>query len=202
MDFLSANREATSQMVARVDAFPWENKRAYASWLAQTYHYASQTVSLLSWLVSRTDCRKDASLHKSRVAHSDEEQGHDQWVTADLEALGFEISDFSEIPATRMLWEPQFSIRKSVEAVYGYTIVLEQLAIMRGEEIAGRVANLAETRCNRFLHGHSSADVDHVDRDLQNIAAFPETATTQVIENMLQTSEAYVFMLDSIERRL
>ncbi|MFT6435945.1 MAG: pyrroloquinoline quinone (PQQ) biosynthesis protein C [Candidatus Azotimanducaceae bacterium] len=202
MDFLEANGIAISSMVERVDRFPFENAEAYANWLAQVYHYASQTVSLLSWLVSRTDIRTHPELHNSRTVHTDEEKGHDQWLSNDIEALGFDLKSMEELPSTRMLWEPQFSVRKSVEAVYGYTIVLEQLAVLRGSKVASRVENLSTKNCNTFLKGHSDSDVGHVKRDLEVINNFEPSSRFAVINNMMQSAEAYNNMLDSIERRV
>jgi pyrroloquinoline quinone (PQQ) biosynthesis protein C len=101
-----------------------------------------------------------------------------------------------------MLWEPQFSVRKSVEAVYGYTIVLEQLAVLRGSKVASRVENLSTKNCNTFLKGHSDSDVGHVKRDLEVINNFEPSSRFAVINNMMQSAEAYNNMLDSIERRV
>jgi len=202
MDFNSANKVAITSMVERVDRFPFEKSEAYANWLAQVYHYASQTVSLLSWLVSRTDIRTHPDLHRSRTVHTDEEKGHDQWLSNDIKALGFDLASLEELPSTRLLWEPQFSIRKSVEAVYGYTIVLEQLAVLRGATVAARVENLANKRCNTFLRGHSASDVGHVNRDLEVINNFEPAVQQDLIKNMMQSAEAYNHMLDAIERRI
>lgn len=196
-----ANNTAMTITTGAVDAFPWHQKEAYAGWLAQTYYYSCHTVSLLSLMVARTDIRKEPVLHFARVEHSNEEIGHDQWVRADLNALGYDLDDMDELPETRMLWEPQFykCDRLGVESVYGYTIVLEQLSVMRGERLANCVTNLAEgIECDRFLRGHSSADVAHVEKDYERIRAFSADAQVRVAENMMQTAVAYSNMLEAV----
>ena len=197
----TANQEALSIAVSAIDAFAWDSKPAYANWVKQTLDYSCHTVSLLSLMVARTDIRVDPDLHRSRIVHTNEEIGHDQWAKDDIAALGFSLEDFPELPETRMLWEPQFfkCDRLSVEAVYGYTIVLEQLAVERGAQIADRVCQLAGgEKCNRFLSGHSVADIAHVAKDLKRIFAFPNFCHNDVIDNMHQTAIAYRNMLEAI----
>ncbi len=198
----TANKEALSIAVSALDAFTWDSKSAYANWVKQTLDYSCHTVSLLSLMVARTDIRVDSDMHRSRIVHTNEEIGHDEWAKDDIAALGFSPGDFPELPETRMLWEPQFfkCDRLSVEAVYGYTIILEQLAVERGAQIAEQVSQLADgEQCNRFLSGHSIADVEHVAKDLQRISAFPECCHQDVSDNMYQTGIAYRNMLEAIK---
>ena len=128
------NQVALAVVIKAVDEFPWADHAAYAGWLAQTYHYAAHTVSLLSFMAARTNIKKEPELHKARIVHSSEEAGHDKWLLADLAALGHSIDEFPELPETRAFWEPQFAKPDlyNVESVYGYTIILEQVAVHRG----------------------------------------------------------------------
>ena len=202
--FIESNRQALAIAVNAVDKFPWKNKEAYAKWLTQTFHYASQTISLLSLMVARTNIKDDPELHYSRVQHLKEEIGHEEWVRKDLSALGFNLEDFPELSATRWLWVPQFYYcDRSVEQVYGYTILLEQLAVERGAIVASKIKDLAGgKRCDRFLTGHDEADVKHVERDLQKIAKFQSVNQEALITNMFDTAKAYELMLSDIVRSL
>lgn len=196
------NERALALAARAIDEFPWREPKAYAGWLAQTYHYAAWTVSLLSLMTARTNIKREPKLHKARIVHSNEEIGHDQWLVDDLAALGYAPGDFPELPATRMFWEPQFAKPDlyNVEAIYGYTIILEQLSVIRGPFITNEVSgNAGGKKCDRFIASHSTLDVDHVDRDLKVILAFPEECHPEIADNMHQTAVGYQFMLNSIK---
>lgn len=201
-DIQLENERALQVALDAIDRFPWHQPKAYAGWLAQTYHYAAWTVSLLSLMAARTNIKLQPDMHRARLVHSNEEVGHDQWLRDDLAALGYDLADFPELPVTRMFWEPQFAKPDlyGVESIYGYTIILEQLATLRGDYITQRVKGLAgDRKCDRFISAHSTEDIGHVDKDMALIRKFPPALLPSVADNMLQTAVGYSRMLETIE---
>ena len=188
-------------MSAAVDRFPWTQKRMYANYLAQTYHYTSHSVRLLGAMLARTPV-EDKGLYDYLVRHIKEENHHEQLALADLRALGHDPGDFEELPACRMLWEPQYYKIEhvGVPAVFGYILMLEMLAVERGPQVAATVsAGHAPARCDRFLKVHGDDDVEHTRRGFDYMETLGREHRQPILRNMVQTAQAYANMLTAIQ---
>src|SRR4051812_18758279 len=116
-------------MGASADLYPWHDPYAYGLYLAQTYFYVCHSTRLLAFSagIMKTP---DTPFHRRFLEHASEEKGHEMMLLNDLAKLGFKITDFTEMPETRMFWEPQFYKIQHNDplSVMGYIIALEAIA--------------------------------------------------------------------------
>lgn len=198
--FQQFSRPILNRLIGKVDRFPWQNRRLYGNYLAQTYYYTSHSVRLLGLMLSKTPVENGA-LYNYLVRHIKEENHHEQLALSDLRDLGFGIEEFPELDATRMLWEPQYyKISEiGVPAAFGYVMMLELLAVERAPWIASQVEGLANSgKCNRFMEVHGKEDVSHVERGFTQMESFEAAFHEPIRKNMSQTAAAFGFMLDII----
>ena len=123
--------------------YPWENKRAYAEFLAQTYYYICHSTRLLAASAARFS-QEDQGMHKRFLLHTDEENSHELLALRDLQKLGFSIKDFPEMAQTRILYEVQYYKVEHCDpaALMGYILALETLA---GKDFCADVPKCAKT---------------------------------------------------------
>jgi thiaminase len=193
------------QLSLATDRFPWEERRAYADWLAQTYHYVCHSTRLLAAAAARfpyTD--RGNVLHHRFAAHMAEEKKHELLCVHDLKRLGTSLDAHVEHHTTRAFYEPQyFKIEHQAPiALFGYILPLEAIGPATGHSIVARVAKAYGERCDSFLRVHSEEDVSHLDKALEMLRELPEHEQTLVEANMRQTTFGYVAMLNDIRRQL
>src|SRR5215211_402825 len=87
------------QIAAAYTDFPWEDRRVYGNWTAQTYFYVRHATRLLALAAARCPLA-DEELHKTFLQAIREEQDHELLALHDLQFLGFRPSDFGELPET------------------------------------------------------------------------------------------------------
>lgn len=198
--FQQFSRQLLDDMVEKVDRFPWRNQRAYGNYLAQTYYYTSHSVRLLGLMLAKTPV-ENAGLYDYLVRHIKEENHHEQLALSDLHDLGFDIKEFPELGATRMLWEPQYyKISEiGVPVAFGYIMMLELLAVERASWIASQVKGLGGSgKCNRFMEVHGKEDVAHIERGFIQMQSLEASFHEPIKKNMSQTAVACGLMLSTI----
>ena len=182
-------------MEEAVDAFSFEDRRAYANYLAQTYYYTSHSVPLLGAMIARTPT--GGALFDYCVNAVKEELHHEKLAHADLVLLGFELEEFPELSSCRCLWEPQFYKveHRGAEVVAGYIFMLESLAVTRGRQMRDRAGSNGGTS---FFAVHAAKDEEHARTVAKQIAAFGDAHQGLVMENMRQTAFSYIARLREI----
>ena len=197
--------QCVDQLNVAIDRFPWEDKRAYADWLAQTYYYVSHTTRLLAASAARFEyTERGNALHHRFATHMAEEKKHELLCIHDMKRVGAAIDDYPEHESTRAFYEPQyFKIEHQAPiALFGYILPLEAIGPATGHSIVARVAKAYGERCDSFLRVHSEEDVSHLDKALEMLRELPEHEQTLVEANMRQTTFGYVAMLNDIRRQL
>jgi thiaminase len=100
--------ECVADLSAATDQFPWEERAAYADWLAQTYYYVRHTTRLIACAAARFPLdERGNSLHHRFATHMGEEKKHEQLAVHDLRQIGAAIEDLPEHASTRMFYESQ-----------------------------------------------------------------------------------------------
>lgn len=197
--------ECTRELSLALDRFPWEARRAYADWLAQTYYYVRHSTRLLAAGAARLPYTDEGNgLHHRFAAHMAEEKKHELLCVHDIARLGESIDGYSELPATRMFYEPQyFKIEhESPLELFGYILPLEAIGPASGGRLIEAVTKAHGARCASFLKVHTEEDVTHLDKALALVDSFGAVEKARLEENMRQTTYAYAAMLGSIRRRL
>ena len=182
-----------------LQAFPFDSKEAYGNLMAQTYYFTSHSVRLLGLALSRTSVN-DKEFFKYFSSHIKEEENHEKLALADVNALGFDIKQFPELPICRMLWEPQYYKVNYIGApvLLGYILVLESVALNFASDMATKAKRLDSSTVNRFMKVHGEEDVAHVAMGFDVLNAMDSSLEKDVKNNMDQTAWGYATMLNLI----
>src|SRR3989338_1125178 len=152
-------------MSVALKKIPWEDSRAYAQFLAQTYYYICHSTRLLAASAALFSYQNKA-LHKRFLHHIDEENAHELLALRDLQKLGYKISDFPELPETKALYEAQYFKIEHYDpsALMGYILALETMACKDFKWMKEKVTELYGKECAKFIQVHADEDPDHVDK--------------------------------------
>lgn len=185
----------------KVLAFPWEDKLAYANWLAQTSYYVAHTTTFIC-LVAAKFGPKDRDGHAHALHHLSEERGHDQMVRRDLESLGFSLDDFPEMQETALFYQNQYYMieNEGVFAHMGYSLFLEGLASLHGPELNRRVQAAHGKKAGVFLSAHANLDEDHYKEGLAQFHKLSEADARSIAKNLEQSAWLYGQILERCVR--
>jgi pyrroloquinoline quinone (PQQ) biosynthesis protein C len=179
-DWTSALEHEARMLVEELDAHPMAQRlfngtidtQGYARWLAQTYHYVRWTTPLLSMAGERMmKLGRHPALAGLLLQKASEEQGHEQWLLADLRRLGWtpgQVNRTVRSPAVAayVAWNRFTAVDGAPVAFLGTSYVLEYLSVHRARMAADRlVARGAIPNIHKaitFLRGHADADAEHV----------------------------------------
>jgi len=192
------------RLAPEVEAFPWEDRAAYADWLAQTYYYVCHSTRLLATAAGRFELdERGNALHRRFGDHLHEEKKHELLAIHDARELGESIGDYPELPVTRMFYEPQYYKIEHLQPVtiFGYILALEAVGPRFGKPLAARIARAFGDKCTSFLRLHSEEDVEHLDKALRMIEATTESERRLVEDNLRQTLYGYGAILAQIRSR-
>jgi hypothetical protein len=185
------------------DGFPWEDRRAYADWLAQTYYYVRHTTRLLAAAASRfaLDERGNA-VHHRFAAHMGEEKKHELLAIHDLKQLNASIERFPEHASTRMFYEPQYYKIEHLGPMvpFGYILPLEAIGPACGKRVIERITGVHGPKCVSFVRLHSDEDPDHLQKAIHAIEDVSAVERAHIEDNMRQTTFAYGVILSDIKR--
>jgi hypothetical protein len=177
--------------------FPWEDRRAYGDWLAQTYYYVRHSTRLLAAAAARFPFDElGDKLHVRSIAHMAEEKRHELLAAADLRRLDLRLESFPERDATRMFWQSQYYQieRVSPYSLFGYILALEAMSAKHGPAALARV-RAAHGQADSFLRLHAEDDVDHVEKAIAMVEQFDHAAIDSVRANLFQSTTAYLGLL-------
>jgi thiaminase len=195
--------DCVTEMSRGLTAFPWEERRAYADWLAQTYYYVCHSTRLLAAAAARfpIDERGNA-LHHRFATHMSEEKKHELLAVHDILALDERIESFSEHPATRMFYESQYYKIEHLGpfSLFGYILPLEAIGPAQGKQIADKVTAAHGPKCASFVRLHTDEDVSHLNKALAIVGTLDSADKRRVEANMHQTTYGYVAILECIAR--
>jgi hypothetical protein len=179
--------------------FPWDNARAYAQFLAQTYHYICHSTRLLGLCASRIGVDRE-KLHNRFLRHAAEERGHHLLAERDVRRLGFSLHAMPELPMTAALYETQYYRAEHVgpTAIFGYILALEGIGVVHGGRIyeAARMHHTEEACA--FIKLHATEDPGHLESAFAAIAALTEAERETVAGNLRFTRRLYLGFLQAI----
>lgn len=141
----------------------------YLDFLAQAYHHVRHTCPLLGLALSRLGVN-DAAYRDALLAYLDEEKGHEDWILADIAALGGDAEAVrlgeARLPCRVMVSHAYaLIVRTDPHCLLGMVHVLEgmsvALAIDAAEAIRLRLPEGA-TGGLSYLKSHGALDQGHV----------------------------------------
>lgn len=188
--------EMMPQLGEAVHTFPWEKPEAYAQWLGQTYYFANITTRLLTLASARMSLEQQ-NLHIRFIDHAKEERGHEKMLINDLKAIGHKIDQITELPATAALYQSQFYWieHQNPMAFFGYIIMLEGLGADHGFHMYTEAKKHHGEKAAVFLKVHSTEDIDHVNKAMQQIEDLDPKTEALVVENFRLAASFYLEMM-------
>jgi pyrroloquinoline quinone (PQQ) biosynthesis protein C len=180
VDLLTALETESRALLHQLDVHPRARQlfegtldaTAYAHFLVQTYHYVRWTKPLLELAGRRmVETGRHPALASLLLQKAREETGHERWLLADLQQLGWSAEAVNQAPMCTAVeayvgWNRFTAEEGSPLAFLGTAYVLEALAADHAGEAA---RNLQERsgipgiqRAVTFLRGHGAADEGHV----------------------------------------
>lgn len=187
-------------MVSALRTYPWHDRRAYADYLVQTHGYASHSVPLLNHARNFLGA-EDHELRERFKVHGTEETGHEELARGDVKALGFSVTDFTERPETRALWQPQYAWGEEDGAtLLGYIVALERCAAEVCSHLFRVVSTAHGPKAARFLEVHAEVDCGHAEIAQAQIDTLADARRRRAEQNARDTEAAYVAMIQALKR--
>lgn len=181
--------------------FPWQDKKAYAIFLAQVYHFVKHSSRIMSTVAAHLPQEMEA-MHTQLLKHATEEMGHQFLAKQDLKFMGYRLEDLPELSSTRMFYEPQYFKASYGNPIgfYGYALALEGTAVMRLKQIYSKCKELyGEKACN-FLRVHAEEDENHVEQAIKMLDQLPAPAIQSIEVNLNQSIDAIVLMFAEMKQ--
>lgn len=196
-------QEHLERIAPEVEGFPWEDRKAYADFIAQTYYYVRHSTRLLAASAARFALdERGSALHRRFAEHMAEEKSHERLALHDMKHLGESLENYPELPVTRMFYEPQYFKIEHLEpvALFGYILGLEAVGPRYGAIVNARIAAAFGRESTTFLRLHAEEDVDHLDKALRMIDATTEAERALIADNLCQTLYGYGAILTQVRR--
>lgn len=193
-------RKVTDEQMAKTEpiilGYPWENKEAYAMWLAQTYYMVNHSTRLVALAGAHAPLDRNF-LHDRYVDHAKEERGHQLIAISDLKTLGYAIEQLPCLSSSAAMYQIQYYWiqHRGAASFFGYTLALEALAEKFGPQIYKRILAAHGKQACKFLNLHAEADVGHLEEAFKNIDKLNPIEAQMALENMAISSDTYREML-------
>lgn len=182
----------------------WKSKELYASWLANSYHYALNSTRLLA-LASGTMPLHLTKLANRFVQHAAEEKGHEKLLENDIKNLGFNMSDLSVSDEMKVYYRSLYYwMTPAGQAVglIGWILSLEGLAANIGPWLYNQAIKHHGEKAASFLKVHSDADPEHLDKAFEITKALNEDEIKIVTEAVEMYSHQYIGILNAIKNKI
>ena len=188
------------QLCIKFDCLNWQSKCVYSAWLSQVFYMVRHTTRLLAVCAGCSPLEQE-DMHQRLLEHLQEEKGHDKIALADLGGLGCSLNDLPEFPETKRLVQLQYEQMKDLSACtfFGYILLLEGLAVMRGKKLHDEVTVAFGPRAGRFLKVHAEDDIEHIEQALRQVESLELEDQALVVQNLKLSAAIYQKMLERIE---
>lgn len=187
-------------LIAEINHFPWNDKMAYAQWLANTYHYAFNSTRVIA-LGAGTMPPHLTKVSNRFIQHAAEEKGHEKLLENDVKALGLDILSIPVSSVMQCYYRSLYfwvSPAGNPVGLFGWILSLEALAANAGGKVLSEVKKYHNPKSCSFLNVHSDADPDHLDKALEAVSFLSATELDIVAESLKMYSENYVRLLSEI----
>jgi hypothetical protein len=181
--------------------YPWERESAYASWLAQTYHFVRHTTTMIAMSAARFGVHDRAS-HYQMIHHLAEERGHDLLLVRDLENLGWTLDQFPPLAETRLFYQNQYYMinHENPASHAGYSLMLEGLAAVVAPNVYPKLAKLYGKDTCEFIHTHLTVDQAHYGDGAKELSGLAPVQMEGVLRNLEESCLLYTLILDRAAR--
>lgn len=184
-----------------IRSFPFEDREAYARFLAQTRHYVVHTTRLLGFTAARIGPERE-KLHFRFMKHAAEERSHHLLAEHDLVEIDRQIGQYPELPITSALYESQYYRVEMVEPtmIFGYIIALEGLAVLHGDWIYDKVRAAHGESAATFVKLHANEDIGHMEKTYAAVSRLTEREVKLIEANFIHTVDLYNVFLEKLQQ--
>lgn len=182
-----------------VEAFPWENRDAYARWLVNTWAYVRHTTRLTALAAAHLPATAEG-LHERLLRHAAEELGHEQLIVKDLARLGVTPHERDVLPLTTAFAQCLYYqiAYLSPFALFGRVLPLEGVSARQSARARERVLAAHGDGVDSFLRAHGDADPAHVAEAFTALANVAPAEAEIIEDGMRLTGSLYRSMLAAI----
>lgn len=180
-------------------SYNWENRDAYATYLAQTYRYIIHSTKLLAYAAEHT---KNNELKECLLHHVSEETGHEHWASGDLKRLGYSVDDFPENEETKALYGKIYDGIKSKgpAAIIGYAMALEGMSARVCPALTPTLLKNYGAKCSTFIKNHGEIDPGHAAESFNILKYFSASEMDTIVEYMDLSTQSYMKFLAAISK--
>lgn len=188
--------ETVEKLGEELIQFPWDTKKCYQNWIAQTYFFVKHTSTFLELSVPEWG-KTNKEMQKRAQAHLLEEMGHEKYLLNDLKNMDSDISMHKEFPETQAFYQTQYYWISNVSpaAHLGYAYLLEGLAALKGPQIYEKVKNNYGENCGSFIRVHAHEDQGHFEEAISTLSSLSNEELKHLSENLKQASLLYSLIL-------
>jgi pyrroloquinoline quinone (PQQ) biosynthesis protein C len=182
-------------------AYPWHDRDAYISWVAQTFYLVNHTSRLLCLSAARCNDGEDEELLKKTLWHLKEEWGHEEIARTDLRHLGLDIAEVPELAQTSLLYQANYYFihQWGPYSILGYSLMLEGLAAAKGHEVTAILTKLYGPKACKFFKVHAEEDDGHVKAGMEFMTKVSPAVLTAIHKNLVQSRVTYGLFLDAAQ---
>lgn len=185
-----------------IKSYPWEDKNTYIIWLANTYHYVTNSTRILSLAAGLMPSNK-TYLSNRFIAHAAEEKNHEKLIENDLRSFNVNVEDIQVSVEMKFFYRSLYYWLSNVASpigLYGWILTLEGIAVSYGDWTYDIVSKNHGEKAASFLKLHSSEDPDHLDKAFQTIANFDSEEISIVCDSLKSYSQQYINILGQIKQ--
>ncbi|MBY0316442.1 MAG: hypothetical protein K2Q26_13020 [Bdellovibrionales bacterium] len=184
-----------------IKSFPWQDKDAYAGWLANSNEYVANSTRVLA-LAGGTMPRHLTSFSNRFIKHSAEELGHEKLLELDVRGLGKNMNQIEITDEMYMFHRSLYywiSPAASPIGLFGWVLALEGVAVNFGEWIYNEVKATHGPKSANFLKVHSAEDPDHLDKAFSSIKLLDSNDLNLVAMSTVSYCRQYGRVLERIK---
>lgn len=190
-----------AQLTEVAERFPWENREAYLSWLAQTYEYATHTTRILA-LTGAHIPMSQTPLATRFIQHATEEKGHDKLLINDAKALDVDLMRVPILPESEAFHKSLYYwiYNSKTPVIMGWVLVLEGFAVLNGPRLHPRCEKAYGKKPTSFVRVHAHEDIDHVEKAFTALDAYDEEGLKQIAHGLETYGKLYANVYEAIAR--
>ncbi len=195
--------EVQDQLAKVAEAFPWESREAYASWMAQSLEYVTYTTRILAQTGASFPLHQ-TGLASRFIQHATEEKGHEKLLHNDAKALGYELSKLPLLPEAEAFHKSVYYwiYQGRPAVVMGWALFLEGYAVKNGASIYERAAKAHGPKPTSFLRVHTQEDPDHVEKAFGVLDGFSNEELDDVAHGLELYAKLYANIYTAISDRV
>jgi len=200
-EFYKAYNDNLDKVAQMSKNFPWDNKEAYATWIANTHYYVKESSLMLALAASNLPAKHKKAANRF-IRHAGEEMGHEFQLEKDLKELGYKGVDPLTITNEMKICHRSLSYwgQQSENAIgfMGWVLLVEGLAVKVGGDLFLQINKNYGGKGTNFLRSHSDDDPEHLEEAYTLLKRLDASDLSIVLDSLTMYTDQYISFLASI----